>query len=173
VEKSSLTSLFHFLINFHLLHDPDSIKTGTNERPLPGMFIGLERAGRLPTIVAPISTDSMSIAVRGDLEDKKIQLPSSFPSHKLPQNSPARSIIRFEHKLWPHPQSAMRPGVRHNFHLGQPTVVPFVVATVQAVVVLLRIAARLHHRVDQPILDQPIVGQQGRLDVGPLVVGPL
>jgi hypothetical protein len=64
--------MIFFSSKFNLLHDPDSIKTGTNERPLPGIFIGFERAGRLPAIAEPISTDSISIAVNGDLQKIKI-----------------------------------------------------------------------------------------------------
>lgn len=59
---------------FELLHDPDSMSTGTNGLipPETGIFIGLDRAGRFTVpLPAPISTDSVSIEVSGDLEKKE------------------------------------------------------------------------------------------------------
>lgn len=59
---------------FELLHDPDSMSTGTNGLipPETGIFIGLDRAGRFTgPLPAPISTDSVSIEVSGELEKKE------------------------------------------------------------------------------------------------------
>lgn len=53
-----------FFLKENLLQDPDSMRTGTKGRPVlvQGIFMGVERAGRLP-IAEPISTESMSIEV--------------------------------------------------------------------------------------------------------------
>lgn len=52
-----------------LLHEPDSIRTGTAERPPPGIgiFTGLERAGRLQELPTPTSTASRSDNDKGPL----------------------------------------------------------------------------------------------------------
>lgn len=53
----------------YVLHEPDSMRTGTAERPFPdrGMFIGFERAGRFPALLIPTSTASESICDNGAL----------------------------------------------------------------------------------------------------------
>lgn len=55
----------------NLLQEPDSIKTGMAERqilpPGKGIFIGLERAGRVPVILIPTSTASESMKDNGAL----------------------------------------------------------------------------------------------------------
>lgn len=54
-----------------LLHEPDSIRTGTAARPLPGigMLTGLERAGRLQELPTPTSTASRSDNDNGPLHN--------------------------------------------------------------------------------------------------------
>lgn len=61
-----LSGFLTILVNFRVLHDPDSIKTGTRGRPPEvdvGILTGVERAGRF-TIAEPISTESISIDVK-------------------------------------------------------------------------------------------------------------
>lgn len=57
-------------LQLHVLHEPDSIRTGTADRPFPdsGIFIGFERAGRFPALFIPTSTASESICDNGALE---------------------------------------------------------------------------------------------------------
>lgn len=67
-----------------LLHDPDSMSMGTNGLipPEMGIFMGLERAGRFTMFPGPISTESVSIDVNGELERfvKYRKLPHVLPT---------------------------------------------------------------------------------------------
>lgn len=88
-----------------LLHDPDSMSTGTNGLipPETGIFMGFDLAGRLTVLPEPISTDSVSIEVRGDLESKRsVSIPLIRALRRL-LYSPTRRIVRLEHELWSHP----------------------------------------------------------------------
>lgn len=57
-----------------LLADPDSISTGTTSFPRAtvGIGMGFERAGRFAGVFTPISTASLSICCKAELQFTKI-----------------------------------------------------------------------------------------------------